>query len=85
MSNSDLQDLKEVEASFERSHSADLLRNKFAIHEYKGKPCLSILAKTQNGFTKKQIESYGGSVHQTINALATFNNTLVQKHQIKKD
>ena len=83
MSNSDLQDLKEVEESFERSHSADLLRNKFAIHEYKGKPCLSIVAKTQNGFTKQQIESYGGSVHQTINALATFNIPLGQIHQIK--
>ena len=83
MSKADLHDLKEIERTFDASHSVDLIRNKFAIHDHLGTPCLSLVAKTKNSFSKNQIEAYGGSVHLTINGLATFNMPLARIHEIK--
>ena len=83
MSKADLHDLKEIERTFDASHSVDLIRNKFAIHDHLGTPCLSLVAKTKNNFSKNQIEAYGGSVHLTVNGLATFNMPLARIHEIK--
>ena len=83
MSKADLHDLKEIERTFDASHSVDLIRNKFAIHDHLGTPCLSLVAKTKNSFSKNQIEAYGGSVHLTVNGLATFNMPLARIHEIK--
>lgn len=83
MSKADFHDLKEIERTFDASHSVDLIRNKFAIHDHLGTPCLSLVAKTKNNFSKNQIEAYGGSVHLTVNGLATFNMPLARIHEIK--
>ena len=84
LSNSDIHDLHQIEQQFKKDPSELLRTSKYALSNKKDRLCISLVAKTSNGFNPSQIESFGGQAHITVNGLAHLQFPLSKINKLKE-
>ena len=82
MSNSDLHDLSNLEQQFKKDPTK-LLNTKYVLTNEHNKLYLSLVAKTKDGFSQEQIESFGGQAHVSVNGLAHLKLPLSKINKLK--
>lgn len=82
MSNSDLHDLSNLEQQFKKDPTK-LLNTKYVLTNEHNKLYLSLVAKTKDGFSQEQIESFGGQAHVSVNGLAHLKLPLSKLNKLK--
>ena len=82
MSNSDLHDLSNLEQQFKKEPTK-LLNTKYVLTNEHNKLYLSLVAKTKDGFSQEQIESFGGQAHVSVNGLAHLKLPLSKINKLK--
>ena len=84
LSNSDIHDLHQIEQQFKKDPSELLRTSKYALSNKKDRLCISLVAKTNNGFNPSQIESFGGQAHVTVNGLAHLQFPISKINKLKE-
>lgn len=82
MSNADLHDLSTLEQQFKKDPTK-LLNTKYVLTNEHNKLYLSLVAKTKDGFSQEQIESFGGQAHVSVNGLAHLKLPLSKINKLK--
>ncbi len=82
MSNADLHDLSKLEQQFKKDPTK-LLNTKYVLTNEHNKLYLSLVAKTKDGFSQEQIESFGGQAHVSVNGLAHLKLPLSKINKLK--
>ena len=82
MSNADLHDLSNLEQQFKKDPTK-LLNTKYVLTNEHNKLYLSLVAKTKDGFSQEQIESFGGQAHVSVNGLAHLKLPLSKINKLK--
>ena len=82
MSNADLHDLSTLEQQFKKDPTK-LLNTKYVLTNEHNKLYLSLVAKTKDGFSQEQIESFGGQAHVSVNGLAHLKLPLSKLNKLK--
>ncbi len=82
MSNADLHDLSTLEQQFKKDPTK-LLNTKYVLTNEHNKLYLSLVAKTKDGFSQEQIESFGGQAHVSVNGLANLKLPLSKINKLK--
>lgn len=82
MSNADLHDLSALEQQFKKDPTK-LLNTKYVLTNEHNKLYLSLVAKTKDGFSQEQIESFGGQAHVSVNGLAHLKLPLSKINKLK--
>ena len=84
VSSSDLHDLSELQEKFEKQPAKLVSNNKYALLNEENQLYIGLVAKTTNGFSPKQIESFGGRAHVTIDGLAHLKLPLSKINKLKE-
>ena len=84
ISSTDLHDLSGLQQQFIKDPTKLLKNNKYALLDEDNKVYLCLVAKTKNGFSPKQIESFGGRAHVTINGLAHLRLPISKINKLKE-
>jgi subtilisin family serine protease len=84
MSSADLHDLSELEQQLKKDPTKQFANTNYVLTNEHNKLYLSLVAKTKDGFSTEQIESFGGQAHLTINKLATLKIPISKIHKLKE-
>ena len=84
MSSSDLHDLSGLQQQFEKNRAKLFRNSKYALLNEENQLYIGLVAKTKNGFSPAQIESFGGRAHVTIDGLAHLQIPLSKINKLKE-